>query len=155
MKAWEDQLRVLREEFDASFAHPVPSVVQQPESVILAWIGDEPFVLEKSEVAEIHKTGTVMPLPGASVAVLGLTGLSGAVLAVASARVLAGLLPDERIPPWMVVASAAPIAFAFDRVSGLRTADRLASGEWFVVGRTVRALHLSRWAASLQGGTTS
>ncbi len=129
----DDQLRVLREEFDHSFAlATVQGAAQQLDFIAIRVAGD-PYVLRLSEVASLHADRRLVAAPSLLPELSGIAGFRGILTPVYDLGALLGY-PPEPHSKWLVVAQwSSPIAFAFGAFEAhLRVAAErvsLANGE--------------------------
>jgi len=107
----------LRTAFDRSFAAPVRADVAAKHDLLAIRIGAEPFAMRLSEVAGLFADRSITPVPGRHAALLGIAGFRGTVVPVYSLQRLLGHSGADT-PRWLVIAAAAPVAFAFDAFEG-------------------------------------
>jgi len=103
----------LRNAFDRSFAAP-RRIDQAPMADFLAIrAGAQACALQFAEIGGLYSDRKITRVPGAAQRLLGLAGFRGAIMPVYS---LAAILdaPTSDTPHWLVVASGAPVAFAFE-----------------------------------------
>jgi len=116
----------LRREFDASFAR-APAVEREVRADYLAIrAGGDPYAVRVAEIAGVHADRTVVPVPSAVPALLGLLGLRGAIAPVYDLPALLGYAQGAR--RWLILAGTPAAAFAFDAVEAhvhLAAADLL------------------------------
>jgi chemotaxis signal transduction protein len=118
----------LRSTFDRAFATAQRADAVIKTDLIAIRVGSEACAIRLSEVAGLFADRKITPVPGSKAALIGIAGFRGALLPVYS---LAALLrgsasiattPRARAatpaPRWLVVASAAPLALAFDAFEG-------------------------------------
>jgi chemotaxis signal transduction protein len=103
----------LRRDFDRGFADP-PFVVSETRQDLLAIrLGTRRLGIRLSEIAGLFADKKITPVPGAATGMLGIAGFRGSILPVYDLRSLLDLSNSE-VPRWLVVAAAAPVAFAFE-----------------------------------------
>jgi chemotaxis signal transduction protein len=108
-----DELRLA---FDRSFAEAVRHDIPQTEDLLAFRVGSEPYALRLSEVTGLFAARRITRLPGAT-AFLGIAGFRGSIVPAYDLQVLLGLRRIET-PRWLAIASAAPVAFAFETFDG-------------------------------------
>ncbi|HLH93880.1 MAG TPA: chemotaxis protein CheW [Xanthobacteraceae bacterium] len=118
----------LRLAFDRAFAEPAQMEDRSSRIGFLAiHVGQEPFAIRLAEISGLHADKRITPVPGGSSALLGIAGFRGSILPVYSLRVLLGITEqsaNEPTPRWLVIAAAAPVAFAFNGFDGQRRVHR-------------------------------
>jgi chemotaxis signal transduction protein len=112
-----ERAETLRRAFDAGFAEAARRETAAAEKLLAFDLGPEPYALRLSEIAGLFADRKVTRLPGAAAALLGLAGFRGAVVPVFDLHALLGR-PGLETPRWLAVASAAPVAFAFETFAG-------------------------------------
>ena len=119
-----DKAAALRLAFDRSFAEPAHVEDRSARIALLAiHVGAESLAVRLSEISGLHADKKITPVPGGAPALLGIAGFRGSILPVYSLRTLLGLPAQhagEPTPRWLLVAAAAPLAFAFDNFDGQR-----------------------------------
>ncbi|MGB8843242.1 MAG: chemotaxis protein CheW [Aliidongia sp.] len=124
----------LRDAFDRSFADPARPDPARQEDFLAIRIEGEAFALRLSEIAGLHADKKVVRVPGGVPALLGIAAFRGTILPVFSFAILLDHAARAS-PRWLAVATAAPVAFAFDafehhlRVSAETTHAREATTE--------------------------
>ena len=114
----DDRLRLatraatLRAGFDRSFAEPAQLDMTATEDLLAVRVGDDVFAIRLSEIAGLYVGKKMTRVPGGDPALLGIAGFRGTIQPVYSLATLLGR-PAEASPRWLVIAAAAPIAFAF------------------------------------------
>jgi chemotaxis signal transduction protein len=103
----------LRLAFDRAFAGPVRLDTSRKENFLAVRVGAERYALRLSEITGLFADKKVTRVPGGETALLGIAGFRGAILPVYSLQTLLGHSSTET-PRWLVIASAAPVAFAFE-----------------------------------------
>ncbi len=113
------QALAMREEFDKTFA--LPPQPDPPESVDLLVIrlrGDN-FALRVMEIAGLLAGKKIIPLPGATPALLGLAGIRGILVPVWDLATLLGYAGQSRGARWLVLGQGgSPWALAFEGFNG-------------------------------------
>jgi chemotaxis signal transduction protein len=107
----------LRSDFDRSFAVPLRADVVQKLDLLAIRVGPEFCALRLSDVAGLFADRKITPVPGNNAGLLGIAGFRGQVLPVYSLPILLGH-SGAQTPRWLVIAAAAPVAFAFDTFEG-------------------------------------
>ena len=107
----------LRREFDRAFAEPVRADTTAAEDLLGIEIGGQRFAIRLSEIAGLFAGKKVTRIPGGTAALLGIAGFRGALLPVYDLQALLGH-PSTQAPRWLVIAAAAPVAFAFEAFVG-------------------------------------
>jgi chemotaxis signal transduction protein len=111
----------LRAAFDRAFAEPFRLDAPASESLLAIRAGNEPFALRLAEIAGLFADRKISHVPGNMPALLGLAGFRGALVPVYSLQVLlahAAARAAAGVPRWIVLAAAAPVAFAFEVLEG-------------------------------------
>jgi chemotaxis signal transduction protein len=116
--AW-DQLARVRREFDESFAR-APSVVPEAHDPFLKIVVHaRPYAVRLVEIRGLLADRTVVPLPGPTPELLGLTAVRGAVVPVYDLGALLGHPPVAGVPRFLLLAGdAEPVGLGFDRFDG-------------------------------------
>ena len=112
-----DRAAELRHEFDRAFAEPVRLATAAPEDLLGIRVGEQPYAIRLSDIAGLHAGKKITRIPGGNVALCGVAGFRGALLPVYDLHALLGH-SGTRTPRWLVIASAAPVALAFDAFTG-------------------------------------
>ena len=107
----------LRRDFDRSFAEPprVDTVVK--DDLLAIRLGAQGFAMRLSEITGLFADKKVTRVPGASAALLGIAGFRGSIVPVYDLQSLLGHSGGQT-PRWLVIAAAAPVAFAFEAFEG-------------------------------------
>jgi purine-binding chemotaxis protein CheW len=113
-----DFAATLRQAFDQSFAAPAVPVSDDRETLLHVLVGSAPYAIRVSEIQGLVVDAKVAPLPTPVPGLLGVAGVRGAIVAVYHLQSFVGGGEPASIPRWMVIARAAPIALAFDALSG-------------------------------------
>ncbi len=109
----EDRLRMLREEFDHSFAVATVQRTAEPVDFVAIRIAGDPYALRLSEVASLHADRRLVGAPSLLPELRGIAGFRGILTPVYDLGALLGYAA-EASSKWLVVANwPAPIAFAF------------------------------------------
>ena len=103
----------LRRDFDRGFADPPPIGSEIKQDLLAIRLGARKFAIRLSEIASLFADKKVTPVPGAAAAMLGVAGFRGSILPVYDLQSLLDL-SNSQAPRWLVVASAASVAFSFD-----------------------------------------
>jgi chemotaxis signal transduction protein len=107
----------MRSAFDRSFAVARRVAAAVGHDLIAVRIGSEPFAIRLAEVSGLFAERKITRLPGSNSALLGIAGFRGAVVPVYDLRALLRQTGTQA-PRWLVIAAAAPVAFAFDAFEG-------------------------------------
>jgi chemotaxis signal transduction protein len=107
----------LRSAFDRGFAAPLRIDAVVEHHLLAIQVGAEPCALRLSEVTGLFADQRITRVPGSHAALLGIAGFRGALMPVYSLRTLLGHSGTQALR-WLVIAAAAPVAFAFDRFEG-------------------------------------
>lgn len=109
----------LREAFDLSFAEPVIAAEAAGELGLAVRAGSGKHVIRLSDIAGIHETRTIVPLPGMKPACLGIVGLRGRLHAVFRLSALLGGATEQTNPKWLLMTPGRDTpAFAVDSIDG-------------------------------------
>jgi chemotaxis signal transduction protein len=111
------QAGALRLAFDRSFAEPVRGDAMPMEDLLAFHLGSEPYAVRSSEIAGLFADRKITRLPGGVAALLGIAGFRGAIVPVYDLHALLGC-PASESPRWLVIASSAPVALAFEAFDG-------------------------------------
>ena len=104
----------LRREFDAAFARPPASGIEDEERLLAVRVGGDRYAIRLAEIAALHADRTIVPLPSPLPELLGLAAFRGDLAPVYD---LAALLGHARRaePRWLVLSrSTPPVGLAFD-----------------------------------------
>jgi len=105
----------LRRAFDRSFADAPASVTPAFTSFLAVRIGDNPYAIELSELAGLHRDRTVVPASSPDREFLGIASVRGAMVPVYDLRALLGYPSDGIAPRWLVLSRAPSlVGLAFD-----------------------------------------
>ena len=116
----------LKRSFDQSFQQPLVERGQELVHLLIVRIGSSRFALKVADLAGLARAQTVVPIPGADSALLGLAGLKGRMVAVHSLAAMIGCqeLSTEQ-NRWMVLCRRQKeIALAFTAVTGTMMVPR-------------------------------
>ena len=120
MKASESGLSARAAElalaFDAGFAEAPQRDERARVDVLAVRLGGAAYALRLGELAGVFARRSVVALPSPVPELLGLVSIRAAILPVYDLAALLGLA--RRDAAWLVVASEAPVAFAFDELDG-------------------------------------
>jgi chemotaxis signal transduction protein len=113
MAAISGRAAELRRDFDRSFA-AAPTVAGAAQEVLIAIrLGAKSFALRLSDIAGVFKDKKIVHVPGADAALLGIAGFRGSITPVYDLQKLLDH-SSSQMTRWLVVAAAAPVAFAFE-----------------------------------------
>jgi chemotaxis signal transduction protein len=107
----------LRNEFDRAFAAPLHLDTTVKVDLLGIRVGAQSCAIRLSEIAGLFSGKKITRVPGGSSAACGIAGFRGAVLPVYDLQALLGQ-SSAQSPRWLVIASAAPVALAFDTFVG-------------------------------------
>jgi chemotaxis signal transduction protein len=108
-----ERAATLRREFDRAFAEPIRAASAVRVDLLCIRAGGQAYAIRLSEIVGLHVGKKITRVPGGDAALCGIAGFRGALLPVYNLQALLGKSVGET-PQWMVVASGAPIAVAFD-----------------------------------------
>ena len=120
--ALSERAAELRSAFDRAFAEPLRPATAARVDLLGIRAGAQVFAVRLSEIAGLFADKKITRVPGGGAALCGLAGFRGATLPVYDLQHLLGQPGAER-PRWLVIAAAAPIAFAFDAFVGQLRVD--------------------------------
>jgi chemotaxis signal transduction protein len=107
----------LRRDFDRSFAVAPTSAEAARQDLLAVGLGSRRFALRLSEIAGLFVDKKVISVPGSGPNLLGIAGFRGAIAPVYDLQKMLGLAASHA-PRWLVIAAAAPVAFAFEAFDG-------------------------------------
>jgi chemotaxis signal transduction protein len=117
-----EKARRMREEFDGSFALPARDGATESADLLAIGVHGDGFALRVLDIAGIAAGKKILPLPGAPAALLGLSGIRGALVPVWDLATLLGYGVGgvtRREPRWLVLGPGeAPWALAFEEFEG-------------------------------------
>jgi chemotaxis signal transduction protein len=117
-----DRAAGLRSQFDRGFAVAPSAETATVEDLLAVRLAGQGFALRLREIAGLFADKKITRLPGAGVTLLGMVGIRGAIAPVYDLQRLLGLAA-AKTSRWLVTASAAPVAFAFERFEGQLRGD--------------------------------
>ena len=112
-----DRAEELRCAFDHSFAVPLQIDTTPTEDFLAIRVGSEACALRLPEIVGLFADKKITRVPGRAAALLGIAGFRGTVMPVYDLSTLLGY-PAAKAPRWLVIASGAPVAFAFEAFDG-------------------------------------
>ena len=112
----EKRVRAMREAFDGSFAMQA-EVAPTLDSYLAVRLGRRAHALPVREIGGLFARKPITRLPTAEPALLGIAHFRGTIAPVYDLQLLLGHAPADN-PGWLVIASTAPVAFAFSRFEG-------------------------------------
>lgn len=115
----------LRRAFDASFALAPDAAAADHVDLLAIRLGGAPFALALAELASLHADQAITRLPSRAGALLGLTGIRGAIVPVFDLAQLLGA-GTSSAPRWLAVAAQGRIGLAFERLDAYLRAPRAA-----------------------------
>jgi chemotaxis signal transduction protein len=107
----------LRSTFDRAFAVPLRAKDAAKTDLIAIRVGSEPCAIRLTDIAGLFADRKITRVPSGKSALLGIAGFRGALVPAYSLGILLGL-SGTPAPRWLVIATAAPVAFAFDTFEG-------------------------------------
>ena len=87
------------------------------EIVLGIHVAGQPYAMRLSDAAGIHADKKITRVPGGVPALRGIAGFRGVLMPVYDLHVLLGH-PSSEPPRWLVISSAAPVAFTFTAFAG-------------------------------------
>jgi chemotaxis signal transduction protein len=117
ISALAERAEKLRSDFDRGFAVARRADITAKHDLIAIRLGTEPFAIRLVETSGLFADRKITHVPGGTSALLGIAGFRGTLVPVYS---LPALLSQSgsQVLRWLVVAAAAPVAFAFDAFEG-------------------------------------
>jgi chemotaxis signal transduction protein len=107
----------LRSTFDRAFAVPLRAEGAAKTDLIAIRVGSEPCAIRLTDIAGLFADRKITRVPSGKSALLGIAGFRGALVPAYSLGILLGL-SGTQAPRWLVIATAAPVALAFDAFEG-------------------------------------
>jgi purine-binding chemotaxis protein CheW len=107
----------LRRDFDRNFAAAPDAQGAAKLDLLAIRLGSQGFALRLAEVAGLFADKKITRVPGANAALLGIAGFRGSIAPVYDLQGMLGLAAGQK-PRWLVIAAAAPVAFAFAAFDG-------------------------------------
>jgi chemotaxis signal transduction protein len=107
----------LREAFDRSFSEPPRTDATPTEELLGIRLDTEAYALRLSEISGLFADRKIARIPGSAPAQLGIAGFRSEILPVYDLQALLGHRPTASAR-WLVLAAAAPVAFAFAAQDG-------------------------------------
>ncbi len=111
---WAEELR---HEFDLSFTQPPDETGNADIGFLAIGIGEIRYALRLSEIAGLYTGKRITPVPGAKPVLIGIAGFRGTVAPVYDFGRLMGHAAGK-VPRYLVLAAAEPVALAFDTFAG-------------------------------------
>ena len=109
----------LRHAFDLSFALPPPQASQEVEDLLTIRVVGDPYAIRLRDIAGMVAGRRVVPVPAATLDLLGLAGIRGGVVPVFGLASILGYGQAPGSPRWMILCgSEEPIALAFSDFEG-------------------------------------
>lgn len=112
-----DRAADLRAAFDRSFAEPARLDTEPTDDLLAIRIASEPYAIRCAQIAGLFADKKITRVPSRAAALLGIGGFRGAIVPVYSLAALLGH-PMPATPRWVVIASGAPAALAFEVLVG-------------------------------------
>jgi purine-binding chemotaxis protein CheW len=107
-----------RAAFDDGFAAAPVTADIAAERLLVVSVEGERLLIRLADITGLFADRRIVAVPRTKPALLGITGLRGAILPVFALGVALGYPPPQLRPRWLVTAAARPLAFAFDRFDG-------------------------------------
>jgi purine-binding chemotaxis protein CheW len=107
----------LRRDFDRSFTVAPLGAEAAKLDLLAVQMGTKRFALRLSDIAGLFADKKIVDVPGAGPTLLGIAGFRGAIAPVYDLQKMLGLGAGHA-PRWLVIAAAAPVAFAFEAFEG-------------------------------------
>lgn len=108
----------MRQAFDAGFARPFELELEQKQGApaLVIGLGASKWLVRLRDIMGVARARPPLPVPGGSSALLGLTGVRGALVPVYSMAVLLGLAEGPKVDAiWLaLVAHGGTLGLAFD-----------------------------------------
>jgi chemotaxis signal transduction protein len=108
----------LRNDFDRSFAVAPRSADAARLDLLAVCLATRRFALRLSDIAGLFVDKKIVSVPGSGPTLLGIAGFRGAIAPVYDLQKLLGLAASHASARWLVIAAAAPVAFAFEKFEG-------------------------------------
>jgi chemotaxis signal transduction protein len=109
----------LRQAFDLSFALPPPQASPGVEDLLTFRVTGDPYAIRLYDIAGMVTGRKVVPVPAATLDLLGLAGLRGGIVPVFGLSSILGYGQAPDSPRWMILCGAEePIALAFSDFEG-------------------------------------
>jgi len=115
--ALSEKAVALRAAFDRSFAERARLQTSTHADFLTIRLGTHPFALRLADVASLVTDREITRLPGPRAELIGIAGFRGAIVPVYDLGALLSY-PASPAPRWLVVASAAQVALAFEAFDG-------------------------------------
>jgi chemotaxis signal transduction protein len=112
-----ERVAELRSAFDRAFAVPPRADAGIKQDLLAIRVGPEPCAIRLSEVGGLFVDRRITRIPTTEAALIGIAGFRGAIVPVYSLRAVLGHSGTEPTR-WLVIATAAPVALAFDLFEG-------------------------------------
>jgi chemotaxis signal transduction protein len=112
-----DRVAELRLAFDRAFAAPLRGDTAAKTDFIAIRVGSESCAIRLAEVRALYADSKITRVPGGNTALLGIANSRGELLPAYRLRTLLGLSGTEELR-WLVIAAAAPVAFAYEAFEG-------------------------------------
>jgi chemotaxis signal transduction protein len=112
-----DRLDKMRLDFDRAFAELPLAEAAARDDLLAIRLSERSFAIRLSEIAGLFADKKITRVPGGNAALLGIAGFRGSIVPVYDLQCLIGL-SSSITPRWLVIAAAAPVAFAFDVFEG-------------------------------------
>ncbi len=119
----DDRAAELRRAFDRSFAERTRFGATPTEDFLAIRIASNSYAIRCSEISGLIADKKITRVPSRAATLYGMGGFCGAVMPVYSLAALLGH-PMAATPRWIVIASALPVALAFEALDGNRRISR-------------------------------
>lgn len=121
------RLRVLREEFDRSFARPFAPAQQRQNEILCFTAEGARFAAPSASLELLAKAGAIVPVPSRAPGLLGITVIRARLMPVYSLARLTGRAAQASNPFWIaVLRGPAPAAVAIDALEGYAERESVA-----------------------------
>jgi len=110
--AIEESARILRRNFDDSFAVAPPVERPRVEDFLTIRVGGDPYAVALGDIAGLYRDWRVVAVPSDAPELLGVAGNRGAIVPVYDLGALLGYPPEHAVP-WIVTVRTPLVALAF------------------------------------------
>ncbi len=108
-----DRAAALHAAFDRQFAAAPTTAAEAGEQFLVVGVGRDRLLLRLRDIGGLFADRRIVTVPSGNAALLGITGLRGAILPVYSLGIALGYPRPDATPRWLVTAASALLAFAF------------------------------------------
>jgi chemotaxis signal transduction protein len=114
-----------RRAFDASFAAPPQSGMEEVEDLLCFRIRGDGYAFRIGDIAGVTLAGRVVPLPSPALELLGIAGHRGSLVPVYSLAGILGYGAGRETPRWLIlVGGRDPVGLAVEELEGFRRVPR-------------------------------